>query len=306
MYLRLVLEAPLMGFWRRLIDYRHYRAAQKILETASTRFGWRILPEDLLRTIKKQKKADTLYILGSGSSINSLNEGMWKKVGSQVSVGINHWTLHQFVPSIYAIETIPDARIELSGTIPRRKINHLNHLRLLGRREVLESDAKVICLAPRTERENSQLMELPREMRERTYIYYRFTPVTRSRDNILSDFRSGLDFGGAEPSGVVVPDSGATLVRLLGLALRAGFSQVVLLGVDLSTKYFWEEPDSKLFDSDLMEFEQPMSGGVHETLLRNHRPFTVVEVVREIAQLYVEKGSIIRFDYSSPKFSGRT
>ena len=250
------------------------------------KYGWTPLQVDVISTIRQKKSSDTLYILGSGSSVNDLGDDDWVEIARHVSVGINNWTIHQFVPDIYAIETVPDWRRYGGRHSSGLEIDHLNHLRVLNRPEVLNSEVIILCLAPRTEGENSQALEMPDEMKSRTFVYSRFTPFTRRQKNVVSDYGRGLNFLTTRSRSVVVPDSGATLVRLLGLALQAGFRQVVLVGIDLSTTYFWERENSRLVAPTYREFAQPLRGGVHETVFVGSRPFSIVEMVSGFAEIY--------------------
>jgi hypothetical protein len=61
--------------------------------------------------LQKNKKSDTLFILGSGSSVNKLTEKQWEQVRKHDSFGINFWLLHPHVPNFYSFETERDPRL---------------------------------------------------------------------------------------------------------------------------------------------------------------------------------------------------
>ena len=247
-----------------------------------------------LRALRKQKDAKKLYLLGSGSSVNQISPAMWQEIHSQVSIGINHWTLHNFIPDIYAIETVPDHRRGALAPSYPLEINHLNHLKVLDRRAIYDSKVSIWCLAPRSNGENTQLLSIPRELWDRTFLYYRYTPVTRKLSNLSKDLRFAIDTLSFEDLSFVLPDSGASLIRLMILGLESGFSEVVLVGIDLSTNYFWQAPGADIVDERFVLFEQPMSGKHHETLSTLNRPFSVVEVVEALLELYSERGVKLR------------
>lgn len=50
------------------------------------------------------KKSDTLYIFGSGPSINDISETQWEEIRGCDSAAINNWTLHPFAPDFYFFE----------------------------------------------------------------------------------------------------------------------------------------------------------------------------------------------------------
>jgi hypothetical protein len=279
---------------RFLLDFTERWKAFGVLKDSVYRLGLQSLSIKTISAIRRKKESNTLFLLGSGSSVNDLDDEMWDEISRQVSVGINHWTLHQFVPDIYAVETVPDQRRSEGESKDRLGLDHLNHLQILNRPEVLESEAIVICLAPRTEGERSQVLQLPDELRSRAFVYYRFTPTTRSEANIERDFARWLRFPFSTGPGVLVPDSGATLVRLLGIGLMAGFKTVVLVGIDLSTAYFWEDRKARLARREFADFPQPMKGTFHETLSVKNRPFSVITCVRAFRRIYRKKGMEIQ------------
>ena len=55
-----------------------------------------------------RKKTDTLFILGSGASINELTQEQWGFIKQHDSVGFNNWVVHKFVPDFYMFEAVAD------------------------------------------------------------------------------------------------------------------------------------------------------------------------------------------------------
>jgi hypothetical protein len=55
-------------------------------------------------------KNKILFILGSGSSINSLTEKNWSEIGENMSIALNNFLSHSFTANIYSLETgnVPD------------------------------------------------------------------------------------------------------------------------------------------------------------------------------------------------------
>ena len=289
-FLRRVLEHVACTPIRFLIDLLGSRRSRRVLDDSCARFGWKALNLQVLVNLRERKNSDTLYILGSGSSVNQVSDEMWDQIAGHVSVGINHWTLHKFVPDVYAVEPVPDSRRDVGRSVTSLEVDHLNHLRLLDRSAVYKSEAIVICLAPRTVGENAQVMELPERLRDRMYMYFRFTPFTRMEKNIADDYGRFLNSRLDRTTSLVGPDSGATLVRLLGIAVKTGFKHVVLVGVDLSTTYFWQEKGANLVEARYHAFSQPMTGKVHETVLTNNRPFSVLSVLSAYSRLLRGRG----------------
>lgn len=287
---RVLLERKDLVALRFLFDLMSHLNSHKVVSRAENEFGWRSFRVTQIRELKSRKSSQTLFIIGSGSSVNKISKDRWVEIAKDVSIGINHWTLHKFVPDIYSIETIPDWRKGQGTSRTSLEIDQVNHLRLLERPEVLNSEATILALAPRTEWENSQLLEIPRSLWSKTFVYYRSTPFTRDLSNLRGDFHRGLKISESGFKKLVVPDSGASLARMVSLGILAGFERIVLLGVDLSTKYFWQEPGSQIIAPELHYFEQPMRGGVHETMSKLHRPFSILEVLDVLRRIGLERG----------------
>ena len=275
---------------RFLFDLVNHVNSLRVVSHAENEFGWQSFRVSQIRELSYRKSSQTLFIIGSGSSVNKISKDRWADIAKHVSIGINHWTLHQFVPDIYSIETIPDWRKGQGTSSTSLEIDQVNHLRLLGRPEVLNSEATILALAPRTEWENSQLLEIPPSLWSKTFVYYRSTPFTRDLANLQGDFHRGLKISESGFKKFVVPDSGASLARMVSLGILAGFERIVLVGVDLSTKYFWQEAGSQIVAPELHYFEQPMRGGVHETMSKLHRPLSILEGLDVLRCIGLERG----------------
>ncbi len=64
--------------------------------------------------IRKRKKGDTLFILGSNRSVNEIDDSVWKRINNYDSLGFNHWMYHSFIPTYFSME---------HGFIRRKKIH---------------------------------------------------------------------------------------------------------------------------------------------------------------------------------------
>lgn len=53
---------------------------------------------------KKHKKSNTLFLLGSGPSINAISAEQWKHIAACDSLGWNFWLYHEFAPTYYFFE----------------------------------------------------------------------------------------------------------------------------------------------------------------------------------------------------------
>lgn len=211
------------------------------------------------------------FILGSGASIESLSNENFTTIAAHVSVGINTWPLHKFVPSFYAYETVPETDSDYSQV-----------LRLLTRPDIVSAAPSLLILRPKTELEERQLDQLPPEIRSKTYFYGRISPFTRAR-KLLGRDMNFLDFLASNVFRSLVIDSGASVVRMASLGLLMGFKHLVFVGVDLNnTEYFWERNPAYITANGLSSFVNRQTNTQHETLSATNRPFPVDEMLQAL------------------------
>ena len=223
-------------------------------------------------------KGDTFFILGSGASVENLGDKEFFHIREHTSVGINSWPLHSFVPDIYAYETVPEKDSDYSKV-----------LGLLDRKDVLEQRPAILILRPKTAEEIAQLEQIPATLRDRIFFYGRVTPATRSQKWLGDDLSHILQrVNTAYPA--VLPDSGASIIRMAALGILMGFTRIVFVGVDLNnTEYFWERNPGYLSLRGLESFENRQTQQQHETLSKNNRPFIVTEVLRSLEKVFQQR-----------------
>ena len=55
------------------------------------------------KCLNEVKKSNTLFILGSGDSINDINNKQWEEIKQSDSLGINSWLVHKHMPTYMLI-----------------------------------------------------------------------------------------------------------------------------------------------------------------------------------------------------------
>lgn len=231
-------------------------------------------------------KLKPLFILGSGRSVNDLLPEDFEHIKrGGISIGINAWALHNFVPQIYSFET---GQAE-EGPSPET----IYVSQSLSRPEVAEADSQYLFLRPTPPAKPKNLVSLPRGKSHRRAMYGRANVVTKTRENLQADigriFRCALKK--LTPSNVLL-DNGASVVRLIWLGAMQGFSTIVLVGIDLNSgPYFWQEgADSGELNAIRKVLYRPF-GKPHDSLQTLDRPFPVDVFIEELAGvLWTEKG----------------
>lgn len=237
----------------------------------------------IFRLLKGQVvKKKTFFILGSGSSVCELGQEQFDQIDSEVSVGINVWAGHDFVPSMYSLEP---GRYPASG----REIKHRGFItKRLESDLVVKRSPLILELRPQHPFHPTQSVYIPAPLSENSHLLGR---VNFLRSNSERGLRVdiflilvAIALRVVPPS--VLPDNGATVVRLIFLAYILGFREIVLVGVDLNTNpYFWYAPGCAGKYRELRNlFPRPV-GKPHDTLETLNRPYDSRIFIIELARL---------------------
>jgi len=210
------------------------------------------------------------FILGNGSTVNSLTEKQFTLMAKGVSVGVNAWPVHPFVPTMYSFEYhkysfSPDAGLTflLRKAEERIKRNQETH------------NAPLLLFRPGLPAGVSAVGELTAMMKANALIYGRANLLSETESALAADLELLLD--GEHRSQyrqAVLPDNGSSIVRLVFLALEAGFKEIVLIGVDLNgSDYFWYDPQFIEKNRDYRDILVREPGDSTLTRETNDRPF---------------------------------
>jgi hypothetical protein len=66
---------------------------------------WKEVPTERSPETLEVPRRSTLFILGSGYSVNAIDPETWSHIARGVSVGFNAWVLHPHIPDFYFLET---------------------------------------------------------------------------------------------------------------------------------------------------------------------------------------------------------
>ena len=185
--------------------------------------------------IPQIKKSDTIFILGSGASINDLTDKDWDTIKKHDSVGFNFWMVHDFVPTYYFFEPcLEDDR-------------HKVFLNLLEQKKHLYSRLPLICNYKYWIDAKKNFDDFPCEVKKSVYLsvrYYFFQTSTLLIKSSLA-FLSLMNFFGVSNLNMIIHHSG-TLSAIVMFAALSGYKNIVMVGVDLnSTNYFWDDDPKK-------------------------------------------------------------
>lgn len=249
-------------------------------------------PLNMYSTELSRKTQKDVFILGSGSSVNSLSDEQFGHIASQVSYGINFWIFHNFVPDVFSFDAGKSDAQAGAGTRALAPF-----LALTSRDEVKRRCSGVIYLRPEN-LEPNYLVPVPEELRLRSWVSGRANLLTGSLRQLRNDLRILLHLivsGTALPS--VLPDNGSSVVRMIFLAVAQRHKNIVLIGVDLDQQpHFWQSEAYVTQFRSLVDLMPAPTGRVHGTAGVENRPIgnkefliALSEVMREekIAQLWL-------------------
>lgn len=177
----------------------------------------------------KNKKSDTLAILGSGSSINEISDEEFLFIRNIDSLGLGFWCYHNFVPDFYMFEGVTGrSRWAWLKLIIDKAQDYKNTLFLCNIHGVYKNGS---C--------SEFFLNLPSFLRENIYPMkiYHLAVFKKSK------FKNrGIEKGFRRISSPLGPYVGfrSCLSAALGFAYFMRYKKIILYGVDLlNSKYFW-------------------------------------------------------------------
>jgi len=225
---------------------------------------------------QKYKTSDKLFILGSGSSINQINDKQWARIKKCDSVGLSFWLMHDFVPTYYVFEIPRDAN--------RRSI--LNKL-LVKRAYDYRNTPIIIKGFNRSLYYSDKYFDFPEALKSTFYQSKDFEIKARN----IYDFRKFIKK--IKHSKYINPGKldlifrkRASISYLVMFGYLLGYKEIVLLGVDLNnTKYFFEEnPEYYKEKGRETPKNLQIKDNVHRTLDKTFGNLTldiVIEIINE-------------------------
>jgi len=219
--------------------------------------------------INKYKKSDTIFILGSGASINQISDKQWAKIKEHDSIGFNFWLVHDFVPDFYKFELDLSDDIDRSNTFLKmlddKWQNYINKLIIYNHYDpTKEVPTQILCKVGESN------INYPR------YVYLPGKDID-SLNNSMKYF--GL-INKAFYQNSILFSKRSSLVLLISFALQWGYKNIVLCGVDLNnTKYFYED---EYYLNKYPNLNSGQRGQVHMSFDEKLNPLTIDKIILSI------------------------
>lgn len=219
----------------------HYSSKR---EAALARQISKIADLPLLETLDlaQLKKSDTVFVLGSGWSINNISDERWGVIADHDSFALNYWPVHPFVPKMHLFENIYSAE---SSDVKQFEAMFNAFQGLMSRRaDDYRNVTKIVSeLQPLSRRQ--LVFDIPQDYRRKLYLGYSVAVVARNEPELVAGIRY-LRRQGIFASSAHIPwhfNYGGSVTKAMSLAVRMGYRRIVLCGVDLGKEdCFYHEP----------------------------------------------------------------
>jgi len=239
------------------------------------------------------KKSDTLAILGSGPSINDLDERTFDWIRAHDSVGFNWWLAHSFAPDFYLVQ-LPGTEASIAGM--RRMFEHSKprwqgHTRFLLRGDVLAVNPEIMrsFVDGLFDAEYCQVLT-------EFQLHSRLQASTAECVEFLEHL--GLMPYGKIPRFIVKWQ--ATLKLILSFAYNMGYSRVILFGIDMtSDEHFFDAPAYADLHREL-GLPTPSPGAITNMTKGKYQTHSGSDVIVELANLLEDRGGM-RTYLASPR-----
>lgn len=234
--------------------------------------------------ILQYKKSDTIFILGSGPSINSISDEDWGKISRHDSIGFNYWLVHDFIPTYYVLQLSSNEILNLL----LEKIDNYKKIPIIIRGSDFAKNG-------------INLDDVHLESLKKSDLYYINEYPISSRCSIdidllfryvealgMFDFAKICDF---------VPKWRGTLGLLISLSYQMGYKNIVLCGMDMQdADHFWDYPP---YETMKEQYNLPDIGKANIKTFTDdkHSPNTVPRYVYALRDWMKEKADVKLFIY---------
>jgi hypothetical protein len=198
--------------------------------------------------VNQYKSSDTLFILGSGGSIQDLSPAAWETIRGCDSLAMNFWLYHPFVPTWFSCEIPRDTREAevMSKLLERRAADYA------GTAVLLKDVTKL------QERFPGWHEKVPLAHYPHLYCLPSLSVAGKNRSSLRRHLRLQRWLGLFKREDTLwgLPMKRATIFLALAFAAKAGYRNVILCGIDLNNSdYFYRAQEYRR--QDLPQLPEP-------------------------------------------------
>jgi hypothetical protein len=222
--------------------------------------------------IEKEKNSDTLFILGSGSSINQISEKQWNQIEQHDSIGYNFWLVHDFIPDYYKFELDLSKKNERTSFFYqifdekwddyKNKTIIYNHFNF--KKEVPK---QILCKMVDNQIYYPKYIYLPGKDEESFHLGMKYFNKLWLRESYLFSKRGSI-------------------TMLISFALYSGYKKIILCGIDLNnTDYFY---DDDYYLNKYPKLNSGQKGKVHMSFDETLNPLTIDKIILSINNMMIQ------------------
>lgn len=251
---------------------------------------------DTKKSIEKSKKS--LFILGSGPTVNEYTQEEWNRIKENDSWGFNMWFCHHFVPSTYITQALREPTEDKENSFAYN-INKMLTSMLEDQKE-LYMDRDFFIRGDSVNKHEFHKTTFGSRIEkiiEKQVAYYGEIPVSSTSSiapDILFDKLFKFNFFHIENNIQAIPKFGSTITELITFGLMLGYKEIVLCGIDMNDgghfydkeEYFQKYPLlRKLSNINHTRTTE----GRHEHMDTTIRPFTIKDYIIALRDLAKDK-----------------
>lgn len=230
----------------------------------------------------------SLFILGSGPSVNTYSESEWDIIRRNHSWGFNLWFCHDFVPSVYFAQSLiePD-----KDNVSSREYNtNMTLSKMLLDKKDVYGQTEFLLRGDAVNKGkffNNEFGQLVGTILGRNASFIAEMPISSENKiapEILYESIFEAGFFSVSEAIQVVPKFGSTITEMIALALILGYKEIILCGIDMNNGgHFYDNEESFQRYPYLRELSSinhnRTSEGVHEHMDASVRPFTIKQYI---------------------------
>ncbi|MBV1747563.1 MAG: hypothetical protein KUA36_05355 [Desulfomicrobium sp.] len=233
--------------------------------------------------IERYKTSDTIFILGSGSSINRISDKQWNFISNNDSLGLNFWIIHDFISTFYCYE-------EPNNSGDRKNIFY----NILNKKKDLLSEKPFVIkdLLP----SKISFDRIPGELKKNIYLSLDFDIPAKGDDAVMMEYLWALrTLGRLQYTGKIryIYSITASLSYAAFFSLLMGYKKVVFCGIDLSdSMYFYEEQADYYKSKGIFVPRSMQQPGVHSTDMRTDNKIPISYVLKKMHDVIFKDNSV--------------
>lgn len=243
------------------------------------------------------KTSDTVFILGSGPSINDITAAEWKFIKSHNSIGFNFFCVHEHLPTIYGFEAMDHSIDEWVNELVQKHACIANERPNYADIPILLSD-----FAPGRRKHWDAL---PRNWRDACFhvqtipVFARNKPELRKAIGFLRFF--GVFSALKERPPKYLFKYRASVSMYFSLAIMMGYKRIVFCGFDMNRPgYFYQNGEYPEFTETQSSRDYP---GVHATAAIRPLMMPINDVIQQLHdQVSASRGIEVYVDRETSGF----